>query len=73
MYMDFALMGDDFPDIDKLDPESQKEDAFVFDFSKQDMRLLRELFYKLKKMEKDDSEHTDSNHTSSSLTSQDNE
>ena len=73
MYMDFALMGDDFPDIDKLDPESQKEDAFVFDFSKQDMRLLRELFYKMKKMKKYDSEQTDSNHTSSSLTSQDNE
>ena len=73
MYMDFALMADEFPDIDKLDPESQKEDAFVFDFSKQDMRLLRELFYKMKKMEKDDSEQTDSNHTSSSLTSQDNE
>lgn len=73
MYMDFALMGDDFPDIDKLDPESQKEDAFVCDFSKQDMRLLRELFYKLKKMKKGDSEQTDSNNTSSSLTSQDNE
>ena len=70
MYMDFALMGNEFPDIDKLDPKTQKEDAFVFDFSKQDMRLLRELFYKMKK---DDSEQTDSNHTSSSLTSQDNE
>lgn len=70
MYMDFALMGNEFPDIDKLDPKTQKKDAFVFDFSKQDMRLLRELFYKMKK---DDSEQTDSNHTSSSLTSQDNE
>ena len=73
MYMDFVLMGEDFPDIDKSDEDSYKHNAFVCDFSKQDMRLLRELFYKLKKMEKDDSEHTDSNHTSSSLTSQDNE
>ena len=73
MYMDFALMGDEFPDIDKLDPESQKEDAFVFDFSKQDMRLLRELFYKMKKnMQNDNSEPTNSDHTSSSLISQDN-
>lgn len=73
MYMDFVLMGEDFPDIDKSDEDSYKHNAFVCDFSKQDMRLLRELFYKLKKMEKDDSEQTDSNHTSSSLTSQDNE
>ena len=73
MYMDFALMGEDFTDIDKSDEDSYKHNAFVCDFSKQDMRLLRELFYKLKKMEKDDSEQTDSNHTSSSLTSQDNE
>ena len=73
MYMDFVLMGDDFPDIDKSDEDSYKHNAFVCDFSKQDMRLLRELFYKLKKMEKNDSEQTDSNHTSSSLTSQDNE
>lgn len=72
MYMDFVLMGDDFPDIDKSDEDSYKQNAFVCDFSKQDMRLLRELFYKLKKMKKDDSEQTDSNHTSS-LTSQDNE
>ena len=73
MYMDFVLMGEDFPDIDKSDEDSYKHNAFVCDFSKQDMRLLRELFYKLKKMEKNDSEQTDSNHTSSSLTSQDNE
>jgi hypothetical protein len=73
MYMDFVLMGEDFPDIDKSDEDSYKHNAFVCDFSKQDMRLLRELFYKLKKMKKDDSEQTDSNHTSSSLTSQDNE
>ena len=74
MYMDFVLMGEDFPDIDKSDEDSYKHNAFVCDFSKQDMRLLRELFYKLKKMQKDDSEQTDSNHTSSSsLTSQDNE
>jgi hypothetical protein len=73
MYMDFVLMGDDFPDIDKSDEDSYKHNAFVCDFSKQDMRLLRELFYKLKKMKKDDSEQMDSNHTSSSLTSQDNE
>lgn len=73
MYMDFVLMGEDFPDIDKSDEDSYKRNAFVCDFSKQDMRLLRELFYKLKKMKKDDSEQTDSNHTSSSLTSQDNE
>ena len=73
MYMDFVLMGEDFPDIDKSDEDSYKHNAFVCDFSKQDMRLLRELFYKLKKMEKDDSEQTDSKHTSSSLTSQDNE
>jgi hypothetical protein len=73
MYMDFVLMGEDFPDIDKSDEDSYKHNAFVCDFSKQDMRLLRELFYKLKKMEKDDSEQTDLNHTSSSLTSQDNE
>ena len=73
MYMDFVLMGEDFPDIDKSDEDSYKHNAFVCDFSKQDMRLLRELFYKLKKMEKDDSEQTDSNHTSSSLTYQDNE
>ena len=72
MYMDFVLMGEDFPDIDKSDEDSYKHNAFVCDFSKQDMRLLRELFYKLKKMEKNDSEQTDSNHTSSSLTSQDN-
>lgn len=71
MYMDFVLMGEDFPDIDKSDEDSYKHNAFVCDFSKQDMRLLRELFYKLKKMEKNDSEQTDSNHTSS-LTSQDN-
>lgn len=73
MYMDFVLMGEDFPDIDKSDEDSYKHNAFVYDFSKQDMRLLRELFYKMKKMKKDDSEQTDSNHTSSSLTSQDNE
>ena len=73
MYMDFVLMGEDFPDIDKSDEDSYKHNAFVCDFSKQDMRLLRELFYKLKKMEKNNSEQTDSNHTSSSLTSQDNE
>ena len=73
MYMDFVLMGEDFPDIDKSDEDSYKHNAFDCDFSKQDMRLLRELFYKLKKMEKNDSEQTDSNHTSSSLTSQDNE
>lgn len=74
MYMDFALMGDDFPDIDKSDEDSYKHNIFVCDFSKQDMRLLRELFYRIKKkMRKDDSEHTDSDHTSSSLTSQDNE
>ena len=73
MYMDFVLMGEDFPDIDKSDEDSYKHNAFVCDFSKQDMRLLRELFYKLKKMEKNDSEQTDTNHTSSSLTSQDNE
>ena len=73
MYMDFVLMGKDFPDIDKSDEDSYKHNAFVCYFSKQDMRLLRELFYKLKKMEKDDSEQTDSNQTSSSLTSQDNE
>lgn len=72
MYMDFSLMGEDFPDIDKSDEDSYKHNAFVCDFSKQDMRLLRELFYKMKKMEKDDSEQTDSDHTSSSLTSQDN-
>ena len=72
MYMDFVLMGEDFPDIDKSDEDSYKHNAFVCDFSKQDMRLLRELFYKLKKMEKNNSEQTDSNHTSS-LTSQDNE
>jgi hypothetical protein len=72
MYMDCVLMGEDFPDIDKSDEDSYKHNAFVCDFSKQDMRLLRELFYKLKKMKKDDSEQTDSNHTSS-LTSQDNE
>lgn len=72
MYMDFVLMGEDFPDIDKSDEDSYKHNAFVSDFSKQDMRLLRELFYKLKKMKKGDSEQTDSNHTSSSLTSQDN-
>ena len=73
MYMDFVLMGEDFPDIDKSDEDSYKHNAFVCDFSKQDMRLLRELFYKLMKMKKDDSEQMDSNHTSSSLTSQDNE
>ena len=73
MYIDFVLMGEYFPDIDKFDEDSYKHNAFVCDFSKQDMRLLRELFYKLKKMEKNDSEQTDSNHTSSSLTSQDNE
>ena len=74
MYMDFALMGDDFPDIDKSDEDSYKHNIFVCDFSKQDMRLLRELFYRIKKkMRKDDSEQTDSDHTSSSLTSQDNE
>lgn len=73
MYMDFVLMGEDFPDIDKSDEDSYKHNAFVCDFSKHDMRLLRELFYKLKKMEKNDSEQTDSNHTPSSLTSQDNE
>ena len=72
MYMDFVLMGEDFPDIDKSDEDSYKHNAFVCDFSKQDMRLLRELFYKLKKMKKGDSEQTDSNNTSSSLTSQDN-
>ena len=72
MYMDFVLMGEDFPDIDKSDENSYKHNAFLCDFSKQDMRLLRELFYKLKKMEKGDSEQTDSKHTSSSLTSQDN-
>ena len=72
MYMDFVLMGEDFPDIDKSDEDSYKHNAFVCDFSKQDMRLLRELFYKLKKMEKNNSEQTDSNHTSS-LTSLDNE
>lgn len=73
MYMDFVLMGEDFPDIDKSDEDSYKHNAFVCDFSKQDKRLLRELFYKLKKMKKDDSEQMNSNHTSSSLTSQDNE
>ena len=73
VYMDFVLMGEDFPDIDKSDEDSYKHNAFVCDFSKQDMRLLRELFYKLKKMKNDDSEQTVSNHTSSSLTSQDNE
>lgn len=72
MYMDFVLMGEDFPDIDKSDENSYKHNAFLCDFSKQDMRLLRELFYKLKKMKKGDSEQTDSNNTSSSLTSQDN-
>ena len=72
MYMDFILMGEDFPDIDKSDEDSYKHNAFVCDFSKQDMRLLRELFYKLKKMKKGDSEQTDSNNTSSSLTFQDN-
>ena len=74
MYMDFTLLGEDFPDIDKLDAESLKDECFVSDFSLQDMRLLRELFYQMKKnVQKDDSEQTDSNHTSSSLTSQDNE
>jgi hypothetical protein len=67
-------MEEDFPDIDKLDAESLKDECFVSDFSLQDMRLLRELFYQMKKnVQKDDSEQTDSDHTSSSLTSQDNE
>ena len=53
MYMDFVLMGEDFPDIDKSDEDSYKHNAFVCDFSKQDMRLLRELFYKLLRITND--------------------
>lgn len=73
MYMDFTLMGDDFPEIDTLDEESLKGDSYVFDFTQQDMRLLRELFYQMKKKGQADApSKTEAYDDSSSLISKDN-
>lgn len=73
MYMDFTLMGDDFPEIDTLDKESLKDNAFIFDFTQQDMRLLRELFYQMKKKDHADApSKMETKGASSSLTSKEN-
>lgn len=73
MYMDFVLMGDEFPEINTLDEESLKDNAFVFDFTQQDMRLLRELFYQMKKIDQADApSKTEADGDSSSLTSKEN-
>ena len=50
-YLDLALLGDEFPEKATLDMEETKVKNLMADFSDDDIRLLGELFYAVKKKE----------------------
>ena len=74
MHLDMGLIGQEYT-LDITDKESVKHDAFVSDFSEQDLRLLRELFYQVKKiMQRDTLKNVkEAKDSSSSLSSEETE